>query len=156
MLRNKKLRNKPFGVFGTMFNFMGIQPWVWSYHSRPFCSFSSWKPVNPKGNQSWIFTWRIDAEAEALILWACDVKSQLTGKKPWCWERLRAGGEGVVNDEMIGWHHWLNGHEFEQALGNREGTGKPSMLQSMRSQRFGLNNNKNSGQQFSWLAVLCI
>ena len=64
-----------------MFSFMGIQSWVWSHHSRPFCSFLSWKPVNPKGNQSWIFTERTDAEAEAPILWACDVKSQLIGKK---------------------------------------------------------------------------
>ena len=60
---------------------MGIQSWVWSHHSRSFCSFSSWKPVNPKGNQSWIFTGRTYAEAEALILWARDVKSQLIGKK---------------------------------------------------------------------------
>ena len=51
------------------------------------------KPVNPKGNQSWIFTGRTDAEAEVPILWSPDVKSWLTGKD-WCWERLRAGGEG--------------------------------------------------------------
>ena len=137
MLRNKKLRNKPFGVFGTMFNFMGIQPWVWSYHSRPFCSFSSWKPVNPKGNQSWIFTWRIDAEAEALILWACDVKSQLTGKKPWCWERLRAGGEG----DNRGWDGWLASSAHWTWVWASSGrwwrTGKPGVSQSMGPQRVG-------------------
>ena len=137
MLRNKKLRNKPFGVFGTMFNFMGIQPWVWSYHSRPFCSFSSWKPVNPKGNQSWIFTWRIDAEAEALILWACDVKSQLTGKKPWCLERLRAGGEG----DNRGWDGWLASSAHWTWVWASSGrwwrTGKPGVSQSMGPQRVG-------------------
>ena len=52
------------------------------------------KPVNPKGNQPWIFTGRTDAKAEAPIIWPPDAKSWLTGKKPWCWERLKAGGEG--------------------------------------------------------------
>ena len=61
------------------------------------------KPVNPKGNQPWIFTGRTDAKAEALIHWPPDTKSQLTGKKPWCWERLRAGGE--VGDR--GWDGWM-------------------------------------------------
>ena len=126
MLRNKKSRNKPFGIFSTMFSFMGIQSWVWSHHSRPFCSFLSWKPVNPKGNQSWIFTERTDAEAEAPILWACDVKSQLIGKKKknpdtgkdWGQEEKRA-----TEDEMVGRHHQLTGHEFEQAPGDGEGQG---------------------------------
>ena len=59
------------------------------------------KSVNPKGNQPRIFIGRTDAEAP--ILWPLDVKSQLTGKDPWCWERLRAGGEG----ENKGWHGWM-------------------------------------------------
>ena len=46
-------------------------------------------------------------------------------KRPWCWERLKAGGEGATEDEMIGWHHWLDGHEFEQALVDSEGQGSP-------------------------------
>ena len=81
------------------------------------------KPVHPKGNQSWIFTGRTDAEAEAPILWPRDVKNWLTGKDPdagkdWRWEE-----KGMTEDEMIGWHHWLNGHEFEQALGVGDGQG---------------------------------
>ena len=52
------------------------------------------KPVKPKGNQRWIFTGRTDAEANAPILWPPDAKSPLIGKRPWCWERLKAGGEG--------------------------------------------------------------
>ena len=55
-----------------------------------------------------------DAAAEAPILWPCGTKIWLTGKD-WCWERLRAEREGVAKDEMIGWHYWLNAHEFEQA-----------------------------------------
>ena len=81
------------------------------------------KPVHPKGNQSWIFTGRTDAEAEAPILWPRDVKNWLTGKDPdagkdWRWEE-----KGMTEDEMIGWHHWLNGPEFEQALGVGDGQG---------------------------------
>ena len=70
------------------------------------------KPVHSKGNQPWIFIGRTDAEAEAPILWPPDVKNWLTGR-PWCWERLKVGGEGTTEDEMVEWHHWLNGHEFE-------------------------------------------
>ena len=61
------------------------------------------KLVNPEGNQSWIFTGRTDAEAEIPILWPPDVKNWLIGRRPWCWERLRAGGEG--NDR--GWDGWM-------------------------------------------------
>ena len=79
------------------------------------------QPVNPKGNQPWIFIGRTDAEAEAPVLWPPDAVNQLIGKKPWCWKRLKAGGEGTTEDEMVGWHHWLNGHEFEQILGDGKG-----------------------------------
>ena len=76
------------------------------------------KPVNPKGNQPWIFTERTDAEAEAPILWPPDAKSQLVGKdsdagKDWGQEEKEK-----TEDEMVGWHHWLNRHEFEQTLGD--------------------------------------
>ena len=78
------------------------------------------KPVNPKGNQSWIFIGKTVAEAEAQILWPLDVESQLTRKDPdagkdWGQEK------GTTEDEMVGWHHRLNGHEFEQTLGDGEG-----------------------------------
>ena len=83
------------------------------------CSLNSkeTKPVNPKGNKPWIFIGRTDAEAEAAILWPPDAKSWLIGKdldaeKDWRWEE-----KGMTEDEMVGWHHQLNGHEFEQTLG---------------------------------------
>ena len=57
-----------------------------------------------------MFFGRTDAEAEASILWPSNTKSRLIGKD-WC-KRLKAGGEGVTDDEMVGWHHWFNGHEF--------------------------------------------
>ena len=71
------------------------------------------QPVYPKGNQSWIFIGRTDAEAEAPILWPPDVKSWLTGKDPdagkdWRWEE-----KGSKKDGIFRWHHWLNWHESE-------------------------------------------
>ena len=75
------------------------------------------QPVNPKGNQSWIFIGRIDAEAETPILWPPDVKNWLTGKdsdagKDWRQEK------GTIEDEMGRWHHRVNGPEFEEAPGD--------------------------------------
>ena len=69
------------------------------------------QPVHPKGNQPWIFTGRADAEAP--ILWPPDAKSQLTGKDPDAGKDWGQEEKGMTEDEMVGWHHWLNGHEFE-------------------------------------------
>ena len=71
------------------------------------------KPVKLKGNQSWIFIGRTDAEAETPILWPPDAKNWLIWKdsvagKDWRWEE-----KGMTEDEMVAWHHWLNGYEFE-------------------------------------------
>ena len=71
------------------------------------------KPVNPKGNQSWIFIGRTDAEAEALILWLPDVKSWFFGKDLDVGKDRGQEKKGATEDEMVGWHHWLYGHEFE-------------------------------------------
>ena len=81
------------------------------------------QPVHPKGNQSRIFVWGIDAEAEAPVLWPPDGKSQLIRKDPdsgkdWRWEE-----KGMTEDEMVGWHYRLNWCKFEQALKNCEGQG---------------------------------
>ena len=81
------------------------------------------KPVNPKGNKPWIFIGRTDAETEAPISWPSDVKSQLTGKDPDAGKDWGQEEKGTTEDEMVGCHHWLNGHEFEQTLGNSEEQG---------------------------------
>ena len=81
------------------------------------------QPVHPKGNQSWIFIGRTDAEAEALILWPPDIKSQLIGKDADGGKDWRQEEKGTTEDEMVGWHHRLDGHEFEQALGVGDGQG---------------------------------
>ena len=70
--------------------------------------------VHPKANQSWMFIGRTDAEAEVLILWPPDVKCQLIGKDPDARKDWRREQKGMTEDEMVGWHHQLNGHEFEQ------------------------------------------
>ena len=75
-------------------------------------------PVNPKGNQPWIFIRRTDAKAEAPILWPPDVKSRFTGKDPHAGKDWRQKERGVADDEIVRQHHWLNVHESEQTLGD--------------------------------------
>ena len=82
-------------------------------------------PVNPKGNQSWIFIGRTDVEAETPILWSPDAKYWLIGKDPDAGKDWRREEKGSTEDEIVGWHHRLNGHEFEQAL--RVGDGQGSL-----------------------------
>ena len=83
------------------------------------------KPVHPKGNQAWIFIGRIDAQAQAPILWPPNEKNRLTGKDPdagkdWGWQ------EEMTEDEMVGRHHWLNAHESEQPPRVGDGQGSPA------------------------------
>ena len=79
------------------------------------------KPVNPKGNQSWIFIGRTDAEAPTL--WPPDVKNWLIEKPLMLGKDWRQEEKGTTEDEMVGWHHQLDGHEFEQAPGVGDGQG---------------------------------
>ena len=81
------------------------------------------KPVHPKGNQSWIFIGRTDAEAETPVLWPPDAKSWLPRKDPDDGKDWGQEEKGVTEDEMVGWHHWLHGHELEQILGESKGQG---------------------------------
>ena len=81
------------------------------------------KPVNPKGNQSWIFIGRTNAKAEALVLWPSYAKNWLIGKDPDAGKDQRWEEKGTTEDEMVGWHHWLDGHEFEKAPGVGDGQG---------------------------------
>ena len=72
-----------------------------------------WEPVHPKGNQSWIFTGRTDAEAETPILWPPDTKNWLIWKDPDAGKDWGQEEKGMTKDEMVGWHHQLNGLESE-------------------------------------------
>ena len=75
--------------------------------------FKEIQPVHPKGDQSWMFTERTDVEAETPIFWPPDVKSWFIGKDPDAGKDLRQEEKGMTDDEMVEWHHRLNGHEFE-------------------------------------------
>ena len=81
------------------------------------------QPVHPKGNQSWIFIGRTDAEVETPKLWPPDLKNWLLRKDPDGGKDWRQDEKGTTEDEMVGWHHQLDGHEFEQALGVGVGQG---------------------------------
>ena len=81
------------------------------------------KPVNPKGNQSWTVIGRTGSEADASILWPPDTKSCLIGKYPDAGKDWRQEEQEVTEDKRAGWHHQLNGHEFEQTWGDSEGQG---------------------------------
>ena len=93
------------------------------------------KPVHPKANQSWIFIGSIDAKAETPTLWPSDVKNWLIGKDPDAGKDWRQEEKRMSEDEIVGWHHWLDKYEFEQALG--VGDRQESLVWSMGLQRVG-------------------
>ena len=96
--------------------------WCWRRLLSPLDS-KEIKPFNPKGNQPWIFIGRADAEADVAILWPPDVKSWLIRKDSDAGKDWRQEDKGKTENEMVGWHHRLNGHEFEEAPGDGEGQG---------------------------------
>ena len=79
------------------------------------------KPVNPQENQPWMFIGRIEADAEIPILWPPNVKNWLIRKDPDAGKDWGQEEKGTTEDEMVGWHHRLNGHELVQTLGDGEG-----------------------------------
>ena len=109
------------------------------------------KPVNPKGNQPWIFIGRTHAEAEAPILWPPDAKSWLIRKDFNAGKGWRQKEKRMTENEMVGRHHWLNGHEFEQSPGDGDGQGSLACLRSMVSQRVRHDWVTEQQQHFNWL-----
>ena len=106
---------------------MNSDQWVNSFnswmcfHQTIYCVHI--KTVNPKGNQSWIFIGGTDAEAETPILWPSDVKNWLIGKDPVAGQDWRQKEKGTTEDEMVGWHHWFDGHGFGWTPGVGDGQG---------------------------------
>ena len=153
MLTKLEILCKTYGLFTLHPHLLSISVLSKKLASGPSVSFShrrllrvpldskEIKPVNPKGNQPWIFIVRTDAEVEAPILWPPDVKSWLTGKDPDAGKDWRQEEKGSTEDEMVAWHHWLSGHEFEQAPGDGEGQVSLPVyvLQYMGLQRLGHN-----------------
>ena len=117
---NKRLSSQSYG-------FSSSHVWMWKLYHKEGWALKNWcfwtvvlektlenpldckeiKPVNPKGNQSWLFIGRTDAEAEAPILWPPDVKNWLIGKDPDAGQDRRQEEKGTTEDEMVWWHHWL-------------------------------------------------
>ena len=139
VLKSRDITNK--GLYSQSYGFSSSHVWMWELDHKEGWVPKNWcfqtvvlektlespldskiKPVNPKGNQSWILIERIDVETETPILWPPDAKSWLTGKDPGAGEDWRQE-EKAIEDEMLGWRHQLNGHEFEPALGGSEGQG---------------------------------
>jgi len=125
------------GPSSQSYGFSSSQAWMWKLDYTESWALRNWcfwnvvlektlespleckeiQPVNPKGNQSWIFIGRTDAEAETPILWPPDAKNWLIQKDPDAGKDWRQEEKGMAEDEMVGWHHQLDGHEFEQAPG---------------------------------------
>ena len=128
---------------GKVIDFSSSHVWMWELDDKEGWAPKNWcfqtmvlkktlaspldnkkiKPVNPKGNQPWIFIGRTDAKAEAPVLGPSDAKSQLIWKDPDPGKDWRQEEKGTTEDEMVGWHHWLDGREFELILGDSEGQG---------------------------------
>ena len=115
--------------------------WMWELHYKENWAPNNWcvwtvvlektfespldckeiQPAHPKGDQSWVFIGITGVEAETPILWPPDAKSWFTGKDPDAEKDWGQKEKGTSEDEMVGWHHWLNGHEFEWTLGVGDG-----------------------------------
>jgi len=102
--------------------FLGLYNSPWG-HKKSHLDFKDIKPVHPKGSQPWIFIGRTDAEAETPILWLPDVKNWLIEKDPDAGKDWRREDKGMTEDKIIGWHYWLDWHQFEQAPGVGDGQG---------------------------------
>ena len=130
------------GLSSQGYGFTSSHGWMWELDYKESWALKNWcfwtvvlekilesaldckeiQPVHPKGNQSWIFIGRTDAEAETLILWPPIEKGWLIRKDPDAGKDWRQEGKGMTEDEMVGWHHRLK-HEFEEAPGDAEGQG---------------------------------
>ena len=129
--RDITLPNK--GPSSQGYGFSSSHVWTWELDYKESWALKNWcfwtvvlektlespldckaiQPVHPKGHQSWMFIGRIDAKAETPILWPPDVKNWLIGKDRDAGKDWRQEEKGMTEDEMVGWHHWLDAHEFE-------------------------------------------
>ena len=166
------------GLSSQSYGFFSSHVWTWELNHKEGWLLKNWrfgtvvlrktgespldckeiKPIHPKGNQPLKFIRRTDAEAEAPILRQSDVKCWLIGKDPDAGKDWRQEEKGTIENEMAGWHHWLNGYVLEQALGDGGGQGslascspwgfkEPDTTEQLNS------NNKIYSRYFSWIFV---
>ena len=130
ILKSRDITNK--GPSSQSYGFSSSPVWMWMLGCKEGWALKNWcfwtvvlektlesplnckeiQPIHPEGNQSWIFIGRTDAEAETPILWPPDVKNWLIGKDSDAGKDWKQEEKGGTEDEMVGWHHWLDGHEF--------------------------------------------
>ena len=127
--------------------------WCWRTLESPL-DCKKIKPVNPKGNQSWIFIWRAEVEAEGPLLWPSDAKNWLIGKDPDAGKDWRQEEKGTTEDEMAGWHHQFDGHEFEQALGVGYGQGSLACCSPWGHKKLDMTEWLNC-IELNWMTVMC-
>ena len=140
VLKSRDVADK--GLSSQSYGFSSSHVWMWELGYKESWVLKNWcfwtvmlektlespldckeiKPSNPKGDQSWKFTRRTDVEGEPLILWPTDAKNWLIWKDPDAGKDWRKE-KGTTENEMVGWHHGLDGHEFEQGLGVGDGQG---------------------------------
>ena len=113
-------------------------------------AFKEIQPAHPKGDQSWLFIGRTDAEAEAPILWLPDGKSWLIWKDPDARKHWRQEEKGTTEDEMVGWHHWINGHEFGWTPGVGDGQGGLACYSSWSQKESDMTEQLNWYYYSSW------
>ena len=160
---------KSKGPYSQSYGFSNSHVWMWeldhieSWVPKNWCFWTvlektlespldckDIQPVNPKENQTWVFIGRTDAEAEAPILWPLDVKNWLTGKDPdagWDWRKEE---KGTREDEMVGWHHRLNGHEFEQAPVVGDGQGSLVCCSPWGREESNMTERLNDWTELNW------
>ena len=141
ILKSRDITDK--GPSSQSYGFSSSHVWIWEVDHKESWAPRNWcfwtvglektlesllnckeiKAVNPRGNQSWIFIRRTDAEVETPIFWPPDAKSRLIGKDPDSGKNWGQEEKGVTEGEMVGWYHQFSGHEFEQTLEDSEGQG---------------------------------
>ena len=152
------------GLHGQTYGFSSSHVWMWELDYKESWASKNWcfgtvvlkktlespldckeiQPVNPKGNKSWIFIGRTDAEAEAPILWPPDAKSWLIGKDPDTEKDWSQEEKGATEDETVESHHWLNEYEFEQTVGDTEGQGSLAYCSSWGCKQLDMTEQLNN------------
>ena len=156
------------GPSSQSYDFSNSCVWMWELGHKESSALKNWcfwtvvlektlespldckeiKPVNPKENQFWIFIGRIDAEAEAPVLWPSDSKNWFLRKDPDAGKDWMQEENGTTEDEMVGWHHYLDGHEFEQAPEVADGQGSLACCSPWD------HKESDTTEQLNWLNIL--
>ena len=143
LLKSRDINFANKGPSSQSYGFSSSHVWMWELVYKESWALKNWcfwtvvlektlqspldckeiQPVHPKGDQSWVFIGKTDAEAETPILWSPDVKKWPTGKNPDAGKDWRQEEKGMTEDELVGWHHWLNGYESGWTLGVGDGQG---------------------------------